>query len=158
MTSQLSQSKYSKTISAAHHSKKNKFLSKKFNFKTEKKDDDRKINSKFRRMFDHFGIILSSYGVCINRNQPKITLDNCEIKVPKKNEKKFSYFVGNGNNKNLIVSILKKRWWWAEAEDISSANFVWTQLKIGSVLQKQSSMMYSDLKEAEPNLYIKNIQ
>lgn len=137
----MSSDKFNKNISVSHHSKKNKFTSKKFNFKAEKKDDDRKIGSKFRRMFDHFSIILSSFGVSLSRSSEE------DIRASKKSDKKYTYYIGNGNNKNLIVSILKKRWWWTEAEDIGSANFVWSQLKIASVLQKQTSMIYSDMQE-----------
>lgn len=64
--------------------------------------------------------------------------------------------MGHGNNKNLIVSILKKRWWWSESEDMCSSNFVWTQLKIPSILQKQASMNYSELEEVQAHLYVKN--
>jgi hypothetical protein len=32
---------------------------------------------------------------------------------------KFTYFIGYGNNRNLIRSIFKKRWWWSEAASIS---------------------------------------
>lgn len=82
-------------------------------FKSEKKDDDRKIGSKLNRMFNHFYIILSSFGVYLDRSEEKNTIEG-EIKN-RKIDKKYTYFVGKGNNKNLIVSILKKRWWWTEA-------------------------------------------
>jgi len=49
---------------------------------------------------------------------------------------KFLFFVGNGNNKNLIRSIMKKRGWWMETENIDAANFVWSQLKIKDVLDR----------------------
>ena len=123
-------------------------------FRSEKKDDDRKLSSKLKRMFQHFYIILSSYGVCLNRIDEKQTIDS-EVRL-RKNDKKYTYYVGNGNNKNLIVSILKKRWWWCESEDMPSANFVWTQLKVPSILQKQASMAYSELEEVQPHLYIRN--
>ena len=39
---------------------------------------------------------------------------------------------------------------------MSSSNFVWTQLKIPSILQKQASMNYSELEEVQAHLYVKN--
>lgn len=36
---------------------------------------------------------------------------------------------------------------------MSSADFVWTQLKVGTILCKQTSMNYSDLEEARPELF-----
>ena len=47
---------------------------------------------------------------------------------------KLKYYVGMGNNRSLIVSILRKRWWWAETNEPSAANFVWTQLRHKSTI------------------------
>ena len=63
---------------------------------------------------------------------------------------KYTYYIGKGNNKNLLISLLKKRWWWTESEDMSSANFVWTQIKVTTILQKQPSMYYSSLEDPDP--------
>ena len=94
------------------------------------------------RMLNFFSIFLSSFAVYIERPS---TLE-CINSSAKKKLKKFTYFVGSGNNKNLIVSILKKRWWWTESESMSSADFVWTQLKMKSVLKKQKSMKSSEIQ------------
>lgn len=56
-----------KTVSTASYTHKTKFLTKKIIAKSEKKDEDRKIGSKFNRMFNHFYIILSSFGVTIKK-------------------------------------------------------------------------------------------
>jgi hypothetical protein len=78
-------------------------------FKIEKKDNYQKYMDKLNRMFNHFSIILYSFGVYLNKNDEICNVNN----VIKKNDKKYLYFVGKGNNKNLIVSIFKKRWWWS---------------------------------------------
>jgi hypothetical protein len=49
-------------------------------------------------------------------------------------QRKYTYYIGAGNNKNLIFSLLKKRWWWIETNDPLQADFIWTQLKHNSVL------------------------
>ena len=54
-------------------------------------------------MFNFFSIFLSSYGVYVDRVPT----------LPSQKKKKFTYFIGKGNNKNLIISLFKKRWWWA---------------------------------------------
>ena len=59
-------------------------------------------------MISSLDIILNSY-VCSLRENIK------EYDTTIKNKPKYSYYVGKGNNKNLIISILKKRWWWTEA-------------------------------------------
>lgn len=94
-------------------------------------------------MLNSFSIILASYGVRVDRSNTSNAVP--ETSKPKKAEK-YGYFVGKGNNKNLIISLFKKRWWWTEADDMSSAHFVWTQIKAQSILQKQASMQYSDLE------------
>lgn len=47
---------------------------------------------------------------------------------------RYYYFIGGGNNANLIRSILSKRSWWVETDILNKANFVWSQLKIQTVL------------------------
>lgn len=49
-------------------------------------------------------------------------------------EKKYFYFIGYGNNRNLIRSLMKKRWWWTETDDMMAADFIWTQLKVTQIL------------------------
>ena len=39
----------------------------------------------------------------------------------------MKYFIGQGNNSELVKSIMKDRWWWTTAADVNEANFVWTQ-------------------------------
>jgi hypothetical protein len=80
--------------------------------KVEKIDNERKIISKINRMFNQFNIILASFGVYLNKTE--IGLNSLIGNRNKKSDRKFLYYVGKGNNKNLIVSIFKKRWWWIE--------------------------------------------
>ena len=43
----------------------------------------------------------------------------------------YKYFVGKGNNAQLVKTMLGNRWWWTrvEEEDKAQANLVWTQWK-----------------------------
>ena len=50
-----------------------------------------------------------------------------------KNEDKYRYFVGYGNNKLMIKSLMKRRFWWTPEEDYRKAHFSWTQLKINAI-------------------------
>ena len=76
-------------------------------------------------------MILSANGILRNYG--------CRIRKSEE-DTRFKYFVGKGNNRNLIVSVLRKRWWWAETNDINSANFVWTQLKHRPTIKRQTNM------------------
>lgn len=38
-------------------------------------------------------------------------------------------YVGEGNNKNMIINILKRRNWWIIVPNIEDAHFVWTQTR-----------------------------
>jgi len=51
-----------------------------------------------------------------------------ELDIQKYDEP-FKIFVGNGNNSNLIKSIIKKRFWFDVTKNREEAHFVWTQLK-----------------------------
>ncbi len=39
------------------------------------------------------------------------------------------YYVANGNNGQLVRTVMKERWWWSPAAEISGANVVWTPWK-----------------------------
>lgn len=52
-------------------------------------------------------------------------------------EYKLKYFVGQGNNSNLIKGIMKRRPWFQLTDKMQDAHFVWTQIKNASVFQGQ---------------------
>ena len=87
-----------------------------------------------------------------------------EILCLSKNEKnlinKYYYYVGPGNNSSLIRSLMKKRIWWFETKNITEAHFVWTQIKVESVFEKQvigeKKDGRSELKELEE--WIKKVE
>lgn len=58
-------------------------------------------------------------------------------KLQKNMIKRYYYYVGPGNNSMLIRSLMKRRSWWEETKNIDEAQFVWTQLKIPTLLEKQ---------------------
>lgn len=75
-------------------------------------------------MFKFYQMTLLSFGCKIKCLMPE--------ELPKYHKKnvKYSYYVGNGNNRNLVVEIMSKRWWWKEVSSMEDANFVWTQHRI----------------------------
>lgn len=50
---------------------------------------------------------------------------------------KLKYFVGQGNNSNLIKGIMKRRPWFQLTDKHQDANFIWTQIKVPSIFQSQ---------------------
>jgi len=54
-----------------------------------------------------------------------------------KNEDKYKFYLGPGNNSMLVKSLMKRRFWWAQEEDYKKSNFSWTQLKIINFYQYQ---------------------
>jgi hypothetical protein len=50
-----------------------------------------------------------------------------------RNEEKFKYYIGHGNNSMLIKSLMKRRFWWTLEDDSKKSNFAWTQLKINNL-------------------------
>jgi Ni,Fe-hydrogenase I cytochrome b subunit len=59
-----------------------------------------------------------------------------------KSEAKFTYFIGKGNNRLLIKSLMNRRFWWEETKDQFKANFVWTQLKVNELYQHEPITQY----------------
>lgn len=100
-------STFSSTISGSCSLKKTKFFSKKVVYKLEKEENT--VANKVSKMLNSFSIILNSYCVRIERPQIKENEELLRFKKPEK----YTYYIGKGNNKNLLISLLKKRWWWA---------------------------------------------
>lgn len=56
-------------------------------------------------------------------------------------KKPYKIYVGGGNNSMLIKSLMKRRFWWVLVDKITEdVNFVWTQLKVASMFEKQNTL------------------
>ena len=53
-------------------------------------------------------------------------------------ETKIRFYVGPGNNSNLIKGIMKRRPWYALTDKPQDASFVWTQIKVMSYFGLQA--------------------
>lgn len=53
--------------------------------------------------------------------------------------RRVKYYVGAGNNSAMIKGLMKRRFWWVSSEDPDECCFVWTQIKVNSIYQKQQS-------------------
>ena len=52
--------------------------------------------------------------------------------------KKLKAYVGPGNNGAMIKGLLKRRFWWTIVEErTEDCHFVWTQIKIDDIFNKQ---------------------
>jgi hypothetical protein len=60
-------------------------------------NENNHIRLKMFKMISSNNLVLQSFGVYLTQDNP---------------EARYKFFVGNGNNRNLIKSILKQRWWW----------------------------------------------
>jgi hypothetical protein len=63
---------------------------------------------------------------------------NLDLKLPPNSFKKLKAFVGFGNNCNMIKGLLKRRFWWSISEEMADeCLFVWTQIKMNKIYQRQ---------------------
>ena len=46
-------------------------------------------------------------------------------------------YIGNGNNSNLIASLMKRRFWWTVTENVEASQFSWSQLRIDCITASQ---------------------
>lgn len=53
----------------------------------------------------------------------------------------YKFYVGPGNNCNLIKGLFKRRFWWTLTtnKNEEGINFIWTQLKINLFFKQQES-------------------
>ncbi|OMJ89940.1 hypothetical protein SteCoe_7833 [Stentor coeruleus] len=75
--------------------------------------------------------ITKSFNTQINRS------NGLAIEIPIDTFFYYKYYLGKGNNSNLIKQCLSTRWWWIRVneEEISNANLVWTQWKDKKTLE-----------------------
>lgn len=64
-----------------------------------------------------------------------------------KPDKKYKYYLGKGNNRLLVKSLMKRRFWWVQTDEIKEANFVWTQLKNNFYYQYQRIFIIEELEK-----------
>lgn len=55
----------------------------------------------------------------------------------------YKFFVGEGNNSNLIRGLFRRRFWWSQAgsKQEEGLNFLWTQLKLNSFFSSQEAAL-----------------
>lgn len=52
--------------------------------------------------------------------------------------KKWKAYIAAGNNGAMIKGLIKRRFWWSIVEErTADCNFVWTQLKIPDIFERQ---------------------
>ena len=85
---------------------------------------------------------------------------NLDLKPEDINHKtrKIKAYVGSGNNSAMIRGLLKRRYWWTFSDDKSECSFVWTQIKINAIFEKQkrSPPIKPNLKKEEEKILEKN--
>ena len=69
--------------------------------------------------------ITTMFFSCLNKS------NGMEMVLPTDSFFYYKYYLGKGNNSNLIKQCLSSRWWWTRVseDEIGSANLVWTQWK-----------------------------
>jgi len=55
--------------------------------------------------------------------------------APRLQESGYKCYIGPGNNSQLVLHILKKRWFWSRVDDWEQADFIWTQNKQQSIVE-----------------------
>ena len=71
------------------------------------------------------------------------TLNFCD----RNNHEKVKVYVGEGNNKYLIIGLLKRRFWLEISNKINhDTKFIWTQNTIQEVHKMQSIFKLKDIK------------
>ncbi|CAD8199428.1 unnamed protein product [Paramecium octaurelia] len=89
----------------------------------------------------------TSYRCFIN----KINFSNNQcIQSPLKMDAPAYYFyVGKGNNGNLLKNLFRQRWWWQEVDtlDLNKVNMVWTQLKQNAFIECLSTFNINDTND-----------
>ena len=63
---------------------------------------------------------------------------NLDLAPPRTSVKRIKAYVGGGNNCNMIKGLLKRRFWWVISDQpTDDCMFVWTQLKVRKIFERQ---------------------
>ena len=68
--------------------------------------DDHPAENRFRKMIYELNNQLNRFGVSYGN------IESTKLPPYTRNFPKLKFYVGNGNNRGIIVGALKKRWWW----------------------------------------------
>jgi hypothetical protein len=63
--------------------------------------------------------------------------NNLVVSLVEEYDSKIKFFVGGGNNSNLIKGIMKRRPWFQLTDKQQDAQFVWTQIKVATIYTTQ---------------------
>jgi hypothetical protein len=65
---------------------------------------------------------------------------NLELHHPSPFLLKHKAYIGPGNNCNMVMGLIKRRFWWSVSEDYSEdCLFIWSQLKNNKIFRRQES-------------------
>ena len=64
-------------------------------------------------------------------------------------QKTYKFYVGPGNNSDLVAKIVKSRPWWVRCDSYKEAHFVWTSIKHKKTLAKLPTGQHIQLELAE---------
>ncbi len=68
----------------------------------------------------------------------KVSYSNSNIvEIPEEYKDKVKFYVGGGNNSNLIKGIMARRPWFQITDKMQDAQFIWTQIKNMHILSAQ---------------------
>ena len=56
--------------------------------------------------------------------------------VAEPSEFNYKFYLGPGNNCQLIAFLMKRRWFWTRVDNWQQADFIWTQHKLASIVDK----------------------
>ena len=120
-----------------------------------------KITPDFLKLKENFNIIKEKSAKYLSQI---INTENT-ISPHEKSTANYRYFVGKGNNSQLVRNAFKQRWWWTSIEktELEKANLVWTQLLsrkfmeiIPSLSKGQSSDIIQLANHLENHFHISN--
>lgn len=63
---------------------------------------------------------------------------NLDIGIAHSSIKKLKAYFGSGNNCNMVKGLIKRRYWWTVSDELTEdCLFVWTQLKVNKIFERQ---------------------
>lgn len=61
------------------------------------------------------------------------------VQIPEEYEQRVKFYVGPGNNSNLIKGIMNRRTWFQLVDKSQDAQLIWTQIKVNHIFSEQKT-------------------
>ena len=78
--------------------------------RSKKREEVNSFQNKMLKMFECLDLVLNSYHCRLNKKKETPAEEHKSLN--RREKQRYAYYIGGGNNSNMIRSLMRKRSWW----------------------------------------------